>query len=264
MKRWSGAAGVSLLLALGVAGPAYAQQYNDPTTTSTTTSSTSTTVQATTTTTAPPPPKVEAPTVSNTTPAPGDPVAIGTPPASSPTLALDTTKPAAAVLVTTDDDKADVPMPAPKLTKNADGSVKIEVTIPPATPPGVYVLAVVATDVRGQSRVVIVPVVVRRKGSAAALSASAAPVVPVAVPAEARKVAASVAKAGGSDAVTDAVLHDDAQLKIEHDQLVVFRPGQESSTDGSRPLVAAFAVALAGGGLLLLRRRTPQISKRSR
>jgi uncharacterized Fe-S center protein len=87
--------------------------------------------------------------------------------------------------------------------------------------------------------------------------------VPVVVPAEVRKIVASIAKAGGAAAVEDAVLHDGAKLTIDNSQLIVHRAGANTN-DESRPLVAAFAVALAGGGLVLLRRRTPAISKRSR
>jgi hypothetical protein len=264
MKRWSCAVALGVLLALAVAGPASAK-YNDPTTTTTTTSApSSSTTSSTTTTTAPAPPRAEATTTVGS-PAAGDAVPISAP-SSGGEAAIDATKPVAAVMVPGNGDAPGVPMPAPKVTQHADGTVTVEVTVPPNTPPGVYVIAVVGSTPSGKSRVIIVPVVVRptEKTTAQGLSAASAPTVPVAVPAEARKVAASVAQAGGEAAVVDAVLHDGAKLEIRNDQLVVFHPGDDSTTDGSRPLVAAFAVALAGGGLVLLRRRTPAISKRSR
>jgi hypothetical protein len=165
------------------------------------------------------------------------------------------------------DGGADVPMPQPKITQNANGSITVEVTVPPSTPPGVYLIAIVGTDAAGNARAIIVPVVVRVRARAAGVAAppavTAASAVPAVVPDEVRRIVASIAEAGGAAAVEDAVLHDGATLSIDNSQLIVHRAG-EHTNDESRPLVAAFAVALAGGGLVLLRRRTPAISKRSR
>jgi hypothetical protein len=266
MNRWRAALGAGLLLVVCDGAPALAQYATTsttaPTTTTTAPSTTTTTVEATTTTQAPPPATVSS-TTSNPTPQPGESVPISTP-ATSNAPVLDSTKPAAAVLLP-GGGGADVPMPTPKITQNANGSITVEVTVPPSTPPGVYVIAVIGTDSRGVSRAIIVPVVVRRRTaqSLSAASTPTAPVVPAVVPEEVRRIVTSVAKAGGATAVEDAVLHDGAVLRITNDQLVVFHPGEDTNDD-SRPLVAAFAVALAGGGLVLLRRRTPAISKRSR
>ena len=271
MKRWWRASAVGLLLGLGVPATALAQS-TDPTvppTTSTTsststtsTSTTSTTVQATTTTDAPPPATVPAKT-SNPVPQPGESVPISAPQQNN-TPVLDSTKPAAAVMLPADGG-ADVPMPTPKITQNANGSITVEVTVPPGTPAGVYIIAIVGTDSRGVSRAIIVPVVVRTRARGAALSTTKVPAStgPAAVvPEDVRAVVASIAKVdGGAAAVEQAVLHDGATLDISHSELIVHRPGDGSD---SRPLVAAFAVALAGGGLVLLRRRTPATSRRNR
>ena len=131
----------------------------------TTTTTVAPAVQATTTTEAPPPATVNA-TTSNPTPQPGGSVPIAVP-TSDGKSTFDPTKPAAAVLVAADDSQPDLPTPAPKITQNADGTLKIDVTVPPATPPGVYIIAVVGTDAQGHSRVVVVPIVVRRRAGAA-------------------------------------------------------------------------------------------------
>jgi hypothetical protein len=191
-------------------------------------------------------------------------VPISTPQQNN-TPVLDTTKPAAAVLLPADGG-ADIAMPAPKITQNANGSITVEVIVPPGTPAGVYIIAIVGTDSRGVSRAIIVPVVVRTRPRSASLPATPPAQLTtssVVVPGDIRKVVASIASAGGAVAVEDAVLHDGAELSIQNSQLIVSRPGEDGGKD-SRPLVAAFAVALAGGGLVLLRRRTPAISKRSR
>ena len=62
---------------------------------------------------------------------------------------------------------ADIPTPQPQLSLNANGSLSINVNVPPATPPGVYLVAVTVPGNNGaQSRAVIVPVVVRRARAA--------------------------------------------------------------------------------------------------
>ncbi|MCU1483711.1 MAG: hypothetical protein JWN67_457 [Actinomycetia bacterium] len=260
------------MLALLAATPVFAQSAPPATTTTSTssttsstttssTSTTSTTVPATTTTDAPPPAAVPAKT-SNPTPQPGENVPISAPQQNN-TPVLDNTKPSAAVMLPADGG-ADIPMPQPKIPQNAHGSITVEVTVPPSTPPGVYLIAIVGTDSKGVSRAIIVPVVVRRTRTAAALSAPivAASAPTAVVPKGVRQIVASIADIdGGSAAVEDAVLHDGATLDISGSQLVVNRPGDGSD---SRPLVAAFAVALAGGGLVLLRRRTPATSRRNR
>jgi hypothetical protein len=115
---------------------------------------------ATTTTTAPPPDQVSA-TTSNPTPRPGDTVKVAT-----PVLRGGPFTPEAAVLVPADGDDADIPMPTPVMQVAANGTVTFSVTIPPATPPGVYIVAIVVKDASGATRAVIVPVVVRRKAAA--------------------------------------------------------------------------------------------------
>jgi uncharacterized membrane protein len=57
---------------------------------------------------------------------------------------------------------ADIPLPTPTITVNANGSISVQVTVPPGTRPGVYMIAVVGTDINGRNRAIIVPVVVRR------------------------------------------------------------------------------------------------------
>jgi hypothetical protein len=127
--------------------------------TTTTTRPTTTTREPQTTTTAPPPAQVSA-TTSNPTPRPGEAVPI-TAPATGGQPSLDPSKPVAAVLVPASGD-ADVPMPTPTITQNADGTISVNVTVPTGTPPGVYIIAVVGTSASGQSKSIIVPVVVRR------------------------------------------------------------------------------------------------------
>jgi hypothetical protein len=274
MKRWSCAVGAGLLLALIVAAPA-AAQYADPTTT-TTSSTTSTTLEPprttttlppTTTTDAPPPASVPAKT-SNPTPQPGEAVPVSVP-ASSGAPVIDASKPAAAVLLPADGG-ADVPMPAPRITVNANGSISVSVTIPPSTPPGVYLIAVVGTDASGRSRAIIVPVVVRRtRALATAAEAPIGPLVAASLPAETRSQVArlrtSVVAAGGADVIERQVLEEGATLEFDGAELVLStRDLGSEETSGSRPLVAAFAVALGGAGLVLVRRRTPAISRRTK
>lgn len=275
MKKFVGAVGAGVLLAMGVAVPASAQ-YADPTTTSTTAPTTTTTTPApdatiprpsTTTTTAPPPAQVDART-SNPTPLPGQTVPISTP-ASTSGPTIDPTKPAAAVMVPAGANGADIAMPAPKVTQNANGTVTVEVTVPPSTPPGVYVIAVVGTTPSGESRVIIVPVVVRRATAQAASAPVAdAPVAAVALPADTRATIAEIqddiATAGGAEEVERLVLEEDATLDIDGAELLVNgRSIVPAEDDSNRPLVAAGAVALGGIGLVLLRRRTPAISRRT-
>ncbi len=124
---------------------------------------TTTTTPQTTTTDAPPPASTSGRT-SNPTPNPGEAVPISVP-ASDNQPVLDPSKPAAAVMLPASG-AADIPMPTPTITQNANGSMNISVTVPPSTPPGVYLIAVVGTDATGRSRAVIVPVVVRRARAA--------------------------------------------------------------------------------------------------
>lgn len=130
----------------------------------TTTRPQTTTTRPTTTTTAPPPAQLSG-TTSNPTPWPGQAVPVRVP-SSGGSPAMDATRPIAAVLVPASGDAADLPAPTPTVTTNADGTLSISVTVPPATPPGVYMIAIVGTDANGRSRTVIVPVVVRRVVSA--------------------------------------------------------------------------------------------------
>lgn len=160
----------------------------------------------------------------------------------------------------------DIPMPQPTITQGPNGAIIITVVVPANTPPGVYIIAVIGTDSNGVTRVVLVPVVVRarpRAGAAAAGTSNTTGLRAAFVPSDVRKVVASIGNVGGAAAVEDAVLHDGATLSISNGQLIVHRAGDGASGD-TRPLVAALAVALAGGGLVLLRQRTPAISKRSR
>jgi len=94
---------------------------------------------------------------SNPAPKPGESVPIAVP-SKGGQSAFPVGSKLSAVLVPASG-SADIPAPQPKLTVNADGTVKIDVTVPPDTPPGVYLVAVTAA---GQDKAVIVPVVVRR------------------------------------------------------------------------------------------------------
>jgi hypothetical protein len=109
---------------------------------------------------APPPASIAAKT-SNPTPKPGDHVPISTPSVGAGAAAMDPSKPATAALIPADGG-ADIPIPPPKITQNANGSIAVDVTVPPDTAPGVYLVTIVGTDSRGVSRTIIVPVVVRR------------------------------------------------------------------------------------------------------
>lgn len=247
----------------------YGQPVCDTTTTSSTTPTTPTTTPTTPTTEAPPPATTTG-TTSNPTPAPGEsvPIAVPVQPAA---IRIDPTKPASAILVNAGGD-SNVAAPTPTITQNADGSISISIVVPPSTPPGVYLIAVVAQDSLGRPRVVIVPVVVRRTTASAAAAggerfSSAASVeaasvgIPAAALAQVNELAASVEDLGGEEAVASAVLDDGAELSVEGDALGLL---PRTGSDTSRPLVAALAVTLAGAGLLLLQRRLPVISKRSR
>ena len=145
---------------------------------------------------------------------------------------------------------------SPPATLNANGSVTVSVVIPEGTPPGVYFVAIVGTDANGNSRTIIVPIVVRRVVTAAGVSAAdPASFQPAAstveVPASVRALQASLTEAEVAEAET-AVLDDGATLVIEGERLVVSRP---STDDSTRPLIAAAAVALVGGSLIAVRRR---------
>jgi hypothetical protein len=256
MKRWPLVLGAGVLLVLFAGSPAYAQYGGGGGGDTTTTTTSSTTTPPTTD--APPPNAVPGSTT-NDTPAPGSTVPI-TAPGQGGNPVLDPTKPAAAVLVPADGGP-DIPAPQPTITQGANGAITITVTVPANTPPGVYIIAVIGTDSKGVTHVVLVPVVVRANVGAATLGASGPSGPAATLPTEVRKIVATIGNVGGAAAVEDAVLHG-ASLSISGGQLVLHstndRPGRDS-----RPLVAALAVALAGGGLVLLRRRTPAISKRS-
>jgi len=165
---------------------------------------------------------------------------------------------------------ADVPMPTPVITQNANGSITISVTVPPSTPPGVYLIAIVGTTPSGASRAIIVPVVVRRQRAASVAAAAAAPAVALSLPADVRAqlkaLQDDIDAAGGAEAIEDAVLEDGATLSLEGAQLLVNGRPLVPTDDGdaNRPLVAAAAVALGGASLVLLRRRTPVISRRTK
>ncbi|HVM52904.1 MAG TPA: hypothetical protein VM262_06880 [Acidimicrobiales bacterium] len=258
-RRAAGTVVATVLLALVVATGASAQTPPpDPTTTTaptttTTRPPTTTTAPATTTTTAPPPAQTPG-TTSNPTPRPGETVPVNAPPRSGDPV-LDTEQPIAAVLVPASG-AADVPVPHVTATLNANGSVTVSVVIPEGTPPGVYFVAIVGTDANGNSRTIIVPIVVRRVVTAAGVSAAdPASFQPAAstveVPASVRALQASLSEAEVAEAET-AVLEDGATLVIEGERLVVSRP---STDDSTRPLIAAAAVALVGGSLIAVRRR---------
>jgi LPXTG-motif cell wall-anchored protein len=147
-------------------------------------------------------------------------------------------------------------MPTPTITTNANGSITVTVTVPPSTPSGVYLIAIVGTDARGVSRVIIVPVVVRTRARAASASpasggasAGGAAVAEVAVPPEVRAIVANTSPAEAS-AISDAFLNDGASMGVVG-SLIVALPA--TGSDSTRPLVAAAAVSLVGGSLLVLR-----------
>jgi predicted outer membrane repeat protein len=222
--------------------------------------------EPTTTTTTPPtttPPTTVAPnasttpaTTSNPTPRPGETVQLKTAApaggnsAGNTASSLDATKPSTAILLSTNG-SADRPMPTPVITKNADGSTSISVQVPPSTPPGVYLIAVMGTTPSGQSRVIIVPVVVRRTAAATARAASV-PASTATVPAVARSIQASVTALGGSAAVEQAVVQRGATLSIAGDRLIV----DSHPAGGHSPIGPAAMVGLLLAAVALIRRST--------
>ncbi|MCU1488237.1 MAG: hypothetical protein JWN67_4983 [Actinomycetia bacterium] len=225
-----------------VVAPAVVVPPPPPTTTTTTPATPPTTVAPSATTTSA--------KASDSTPNAGDTIKLETTPPSggSTSSTLDSTKPSAAVLLSTNGG-ADLPMPQPVITKNTDGSVSISVQVPANTPPGVYLIAVMGTTPSGQSRVIIVPVVVRRTGAAARVRGTSVPPSAAAVPTVARSIQASVTALGGSAAVEQAV-RDGATLSITGDQLVV-----DSHPAGrDRPVGPVAIVGLLLAAVALFRR----------
>jgi LPXTG-motif cell wall-anchored protein len=142
------------------------------------------------------------------------------------------------------------------VTVDSDGNTHAEVTIPPGTPCGVYYLFIVGTDPNGVRRVQIVPVTVGCTGATAGksgdkTSGGAATADAVAVPPEVAALVSSMTPAEAEDAA-DAVLNHGAHLKITANGLQVL---PRTGSDSTRPLVAAGAVSIVGGTLLLARRR---------
>lgn len=274
--------------ALGIlaAGPALADDgYEHPTTTtsSTTTSSTTSTTTGATTTTAPPPVNEEA-EVSDATAEPGQPVTVATPSGGTGFDAGDTVSAGIArgaagqeaILL----DSAVV---------NPDGTVSITVTIPEETPTGIYyvfIVGQVTIDGETFTKVVVAPITV--SGAAADANAAtlmgassgdsgssgsgsggpaaatwAAGSTTMATPPEVAVLQSSITSPGEEQVILEAVA-DGATLSIDDGQLAVSTGPLESgaaAADSTRPLVAALAVGLAGGGLVLIRRRTPSLRR---
>ena len=154
----------------------------------------------------------------------------------------------------------------------SDGSISTDVTIPADAEQGVYFIYLTGVDANNETVVVIIPIVVPTSApSTAAKSAStntagggttgkaasaetSAP--PTFAGSESEEVPVSVAAlrvdAPVEEAMVDAVTDDGAVLRIDNGQLIA----ASSDGDDTRPLVAAFAIGLAGGGVVLLRRRS--------
>lgn len=253
MKKWPQALGLSAVLLVATATAASADHYGGGGSGGgggSNSTSTSTTVTPTTggpTTTDAPRPTVVPGTVNNDTPRPGETITV-----SSGSVAL--TGPFSAVLVR-GNGASDVPVTAVQGSNNT-----WTIQIPAGIQPGLYIVVILGSEGTEQ-RAVVVPIVVRPATSAAAASAGSPSLgtSSVALPSEVREIQTSVKDAS---AVEEAVLEDGATMAVEDMHLVVKRPGDDS--DDTRPLVAAGAVALGGAGLVLLRRRTPTISRRTR
>ena len=240
-----------------------------PATTSTTAaplgSTTSTSAEPSTTTTTAPPPKQESIRPSNASPAPGETVQV-TAPASRGGVTI-TSEDQLTTLITSGSG-ASVAAPEVSVTRNTDGTVTVSVQVPPDTPPGVYFISVVVTRPTG-TRTLIVPITVKpvRPRAAAAFSIPAQrgvagvdfwvdlPV--VATPPEVAAIQQTITSVGEEEAIARAVVDDGADLEVIDGQLVLNSTPIDDVNDDARPLVAALAVGLAGGGLVLLRRRTP-------
>jgi LPXTG-motif cell wall-anchored protein len=71
----------------------------------------------------------------------------------------------------------------------------------------------------------------------------------VAVPPEVRAIVANTSPVQ-ADAIADAVLNDGASVRVVGSQIVAL---PATGNDSTRPLVAAAAVSLVGGSLLIMR-----------
>jgi hypothetical protein len=172
---------------------------------------------------------------------------------------MDAAKPVAAIMVNADSDQPDVPMPAPRITTNPDGTQTISVTVPPSTPRGIYMIAVVGTAPNGTTRVIIIPVVVggdSEKRGIAAASVATEPPVSVIPEEDLAGVRAIVAKSAITPEraveIVDQVNSGTASVELDGELLVLKRTAPEDDT--TRPLVAALAVGVVGGSLVMIRR----------
>jgi hypothetical protein len=151
-------------------------------------------------------------------------------------------------------------------TTTAPGQTTTTEAPPPATQP--------AAD--GSIRVLLAPIIVRTTSTAAAApggssssasGASYSAAATVEPPAEVQSLQTrNSLPAADEVAIVEAVAEEGAALSLENSRHVLnrepFISGTGSTDDDARPLVAALAVAVAGGGLVLLRRR-PSIARRN-
>ena len=241
---------------------------NAPTTTPTTVrSSTSTTPesQESTTTTTAPPPVVVKPAPVQVVFEPGAPVQI----VAETEVAFDEDVEPTVTVSGTGSDPTTVVIEV-VASVDEDGNLVVDVIVPEDAPEGIIAVTIVAVDARGSERTLVYLFPVSRSTTTTtspALRLSGAkswdelPVVPVSeVPAIVRQIQASIPDdAAEQSLLTELAADPESVLVIDDATLAVsVRPYDEITDDETaRPLVAALAVAVAGGGLLVLRRRVP-------
>lgn len=272
---------------LAVGAPASGAQtscggYNQPSCPTTTTAPTTTTsTTAPTTTTTAPAPAVREAESSTTVAEPGQPVTVSTGGNAGLAPGTSTTAGIARGAAGT------APSPLASAQVEDDGSVSVTIEIPEGTPTGVYYLYIIGETPSGQTRVFIVPIVVNATATGASVegdqvdrsgggsssdqdpsSGGATSADGASTPTAAPRALVVVQEANSltpeaeADVVAAAV--DGADLELDGTQLIVEgRPvaaGPISADDGIDPLVAAAALAVAGSGVVLLRRRSSTIA----
>ena len=289
MRRITKALAATAVVLVVGAAPALAQYAPDETTTTTRptttttrpttttsrppSSTTSTTDEPATTTTEAPPPAREEVTSNKEEAAPGEAVTLGGGTSSDEPLAQEDEE----VEVTLSPASNGVSVqPVVRQLTDAEGNVTgLEVTMPEDTPTGLYFIQVVVTRPNGEARVLITPIVVRNpdddnttdttdpeqlRGQAGVDFWVDQPLGTVSP--KLLAIQATITSAGEEAAIVAAVVEDHAQVSVIDGELVVSRSlVGDAETDETRPLVAALAVGLAGGGLVLVRRRTPAALK---
>lgn len=167
--------------------------------------------------------------------------------------------------------------PVVTLLRDESGNVtSVDVTVPEDTPTGLYFIEIVVDVPGGGFRVLIAPIVVRPAAEAdpEAAGFSSATFESRGEPGtdywtgqststpspKLQAIQASVTSPVDEAAIVRAVVENDADVTVIDGELLVSTSALETiaeTSDDTRPLVAALAVGLAGGGLVLLRRRTP-------